>query len=281
MTIKPQQPLEQFRKHNYSIAKLFKECGLKPNQVLKLVAQPDTHVDEHDVDALSVFMKFIDSYKPHVLVNLGDFLEMNAVAHWKPSDPAPRRLVPQIKTGKKILAEINAAAGKQCKKKIYIKGNHEDWLDQYLCFQIPEVLDGLETLGVDLTIDKLLGLDKLGYDFIPLNDIVQIGPSAHFIHGYYCGTHHAKKHLDVFGVNTYYGHLHDTQSHSAVNIRGLHEAMSLGCLRTLNAKFLKGKPNNWSHAFGIFEFRIDGSYTRIAPTIIEGAMSYNGKIFKA
>ena len=91
--------------------------------------------------------------------------------------------------------------------------------------------------------------------------------------------HHAKKHLDVFGVNLAYGHLHDVQSFTGVSVKGVHEAFCLECLRSLNASFLKGKPNNWSHAFGIVEYRIDGTYTRFVPILINGRFSFNGKIF--
>ena len=162
-------------------------------------------------------------------------------------------------------------------KKFFI-GNHEDWLQQYLNLRIPEVIDGLERLGQRLDIESLLGINNSGFDGVPLNAILNVG-DAYFIHGYYTGKHHASKHLEVFGVNVYYGHLHDVQSHCAVSVKGLHEAASLGCLRSLDAPFLKGKPNNWSHAFGIFEFQYDGSYTRYMPIIVDGKFSFNGKLF--
>ena len=44
---------------------------------------------------------------------------------------------------------------------------------------------------------------------------------------------------------------------------------------------MKGKPTNWVHAFGVFEFFRDGSYTFICPRIIDGRMSIMGKVFVA
>ena len=85
--------------------------------------------------------------------------------------------------------------------------------------------------------------------------------------------------MSTFGCSIYYGHVHSVDSYSGVSVKGIHEAMSLGCLRTLQAKFLKGKPNNWSHAMGIFEFRKDGSYTRYVPIIVDGKFSFNGITF--
>lgn len=270
--------LENFTVHEVDIKELFKAAKLGKNDILRVVVQPDTHVPEYDKDAINVFCKFLKSYKPHGLINLGDFLEMGSVSHWDNKDVSPRRLVPEIKEAKKLLKQIEEAAGPQCVFKRFIVGNHEDWLNQYLTARIPEVLDGLDEIGPSLTIENLLGLKDFGYRSIPLNEILRLG-DAHFIHGYYTSANHSKKHLDVFGVNIYYGHLHDVQSYSGVSVKGTHEAMSLGCLRTLQAPFLKGKPNNWCHAFGVFEFRYDGSYTRYCPIIVDGKFSFNSKLF--
>lgn len=272
--------LLNFKVHHSDIGDMFKKAKLKKNDVFRMVVQPDTHCPEHDPRAVSVFCEFLKDYRPHGLVNLGDFLEMESVSHWRPNNPSPRRIVPELKVGIKVLKDIDAAAGPQCKYKRFLKGNHEDWLQQYLNERIPEVLDGLEELGINLELETLLGLQKLGYQFVPVNEILSVG-EAYFIHGYYTGKHHASKHLDVFGVNVYYGHVHDVQGHTGVSVKGLHEAMSLGCLRTLKADFLKGKPHNWMHAFGIFEFQYDGSYTRYAPIIIDGKFSFNGKTYSA
>lgn len=268
-----------FNTHVVSATELFKTANLKNDEIFRMIVQPDTHVEEHDHATLNAFIKFVEWYKPHGLVNLGDFMEMDAVSHWPAKDARPRRLVPQIQTGIEILSRIKEAAGKQCAFWRFIIGNHEDWLNQYLTARIPEVLDGLSELGHDLTVEGLLKLEEFGYKVIPNNEILRIGEHCHFIHGYYTCNAHAKKHLDVFGVNVYYGHLHDVQGTSTVSVNGVHEALSLGCLRSMDAAFLKGKPNNWSHAFGIFEFRSDGSFTRYVPIIIKGRFSFNGTMF--
>jgi len=275
-----QKKITNFKVHHSDIGAMFKKAKLKKNEIFKMVVQPDTHCPDHDPDAMSVFMKFLDDYRPHGLINLGDFLEMESVSHWRPNNPKPKRIVPELKIGRKLLNEITDAAGPQCKYRKFLEGNHEDWLQQYLNEKIPEVLDGLDELDINLDLKNLLGLNRLGYDFIPLNEILGVG-EAHFIHGYYTGKHHASKHLDVFGVNIYYGHVHDIQGHTGVSVKGLHEAMSLGCLRTLKADFLKGKPNNWGHSLSVFEFQSNGTYTRYSPIVVGGKFSFNGKLYTA
>lgn len=270
--------LENFLVHDASMADLFKAARLPDDGVFRLVVQPDTHVPEHDERALGAFCSFLKDYKPHGLVNLGDFLEMGPVSHWPARDASPRRFVPEVEKGREILMQIDNAAGPQCFFKRFLIGNHEDWLDQLLVEKIPEIYDGIERLGFPMRIQDFLGLKDLGYRIIPINEILRVG-SLHFIHGYYTSMHHAKKHLSVFGVNLCYGHLHDVQTHSEVSVKGVHEAFSIGCLRTLNAPFLKGKPSNWSHAFAFIEFKRDGSYTRYVPIIANGQFSLNGKTY--
>jgi len=271
--------LTHFTTHVIEPKKLFKTAKLNDDDVFRMLVMPDTHVPEHDPAAVKAFIQFGEWYKPHGIINIGDFMEMEAVSHWPARDMRPRRIVPQIQAGKEILQEINDRFGKQLIFRYYLIGNHEDWLDQYLVAKVPELFDGIENLGIKFGIAHLLNLEQYGYTVIPLNEILAIGKHCHFIHGYYTNKYHANKHLEVFGVNTYYGHLHDVQSISQVSVKGVHEAMSLGCLRDLNAPFLKGKPNNWSHAFGIFEFRKDGQFTRYVPIIINGKFSFNGQLF--
>jgi|GEM_PF-684964 len=273
-----QRKLEAFNVKEDNIADVFKLCGVGREGVLRVVVQPDTHCPEIDVAAINAFCEFLGWYKPHGIINLGDFLENESVSHWPSHSAKAKRLVPEMKVARQILDRIDSAAGKQCKYKRFLMGNHEDWIEQYLVQRIPEIIDGAEELGIKIDVDSLLGLSKRGYESVPVNDILSLG-QANFIHGYYTGTHHASKHLSVFGCNLYYGHVHDVQSHSSVSVKGLHEAMSLGCLRDLNAPFLKGKPSNWVHAFGVFEYRYDGAYTRYVPIMIDGKFSFYGKIF--
>ena len=64
-----------------------------------------------------------------------------------------------------------------------------------------------------------------------------------------------------------------------MSIDGPIEGHSLGCLCRLSAAFMKGRPNNWVHAFGIYEFFRDGTFTFTKPCIFNGRFSYNGQVF--
>jgi hypothetical protein len=144
--------------------------------------------------------------------------------------------------------------------------------------KMPEFFDGLDELDLMPDLTRLLELDKRNIQLFPVNHFLKIG-KAYFTHGLYTGRNHPVAHLTAVKGNIYYGHVHDTASAIQPGIEGLTEAASLGCLCRLDAKFMKGKPTNWVHAFGIFEFFPDGTYTFFCPKIIRGKLSVNGKVF--
>lgn len=238
-------------------------------ELTKVVVLPDMHIPEHDERALNCVKSFVDYYKPDVLVYLGDTMEMSSVSHW--DNKYPSFLKDELNKTREIMSMFN-----HVKQKVFLVGNHENWLEQYLVSHVPEILSVVKD-SMEFNMKTLLKLHD--YTLVPYNDVLKIG-HAHFVHGLYCQANHAKKHLETFGANVYYGHTHDIQAHSATSIYGIHEAMSLGCLRKLNAGFLNNKPSNWIHAFGVFEFLKDGQYSRYVPTIINGKFSFNGKLFQ-
>lgn len=266
--------IQGFYRHTLDLAKMFELAG-NPD-ILKISVQPDTHVKFRDIPAVKSYLKFLEYYQPDVHLILGDFPDCEGISHWPSSSMEPRRLVPEMKEARALLEEIKKAT-KKATSRIYCEGNHEDWINQGLS-RMPELFDGLEDFGMEVTLSKLLNLDGFGYELFPMNHLVQIG-KAHFTHGIYCGTHHAKKHLDVFKDNIYYGHVHDAQTFNTTSMSGGIEAAAQGCLCRLDAKFLKGRPNNWQHGHGVFEFRRDGSYSRYYIQIEKGISSFNGMLF--
>lgn len=268
------EKIQGFYRHVVNLEELFARAGNPPS--LKVSAQPDTHAKFMDRQAVDCYLKFLAWYQPDVHIILGDFVDCEGLSHWEPDDLKPRRLVPEMKTARDLLSRIVELTPK-CSTRIYLEGNHEHWIEKALC-EMPELFEGLAELDIEINLNSLLALKKFHYELFPLNHLVQIG-KAHFTHGIYTPAHHAKKHLDTFKTNIYYGHLHDTQETNQTSVDGPMEAASLGCLCRLDAKFLKGRPNNWVHAHGVFEFFPDGTYTFMKVRIINGRMSFAGQIF--
>lgn len=268
------EQIQGFFRHILNLEELFERAG-NP-EILKLSFQPDTHAKYRDRIALAAYKLFLQWFKPHIHLIGGDFADCEGLSHWPDASLEPRRIVPEMKESRQLLEELIAVTP-EASTRIFLEGNHENWIDQALG-KMPELFDGLADLGLDINVKKLLSLEKYGYELFPVNHLVQIG-NAHFTHGIYTGNNHAKKHLDVFKTSIYYGHLHDNQSYNQTSIHGNIEAASQGCLCRLDAKFLKGRPNNWVHGHGVFEFRRDGSYTRYFVPINSGVSSFGGILF--
>ncbi len=261
-------------RHVLDLEEMFRRAG-NP-EVLKVSAQPDTHVKFMDVPAVNSYLKFIRWYKPDVHIIMGDFADCEGLSHWPDSSLEPRRIVPEMKQARDLLQRI-CDATPSCTTRVFLEGNHEAWISMALG-RMPELFEGLEDLGIEISVKKLLNLEKYGYEMFPVNHFIQIG-KAHFTHGIYTGDNHAKTHLNKLKTTVYYGHLHDLMSRNETSMEGNVEAASLGCLCRLDAKFLKGKPCNWAHAHGVFEFFRDGSYNFYRPTINNGIASFAGYIF--
>lgn len=269
------EQIQGFFRHTLDLKEMFERAGNPAS--LRMVGQGDTHVKFKDAAAVKCYIKFLQWYQPDVHLIFGDFADCEGISHWPSDSLEPRRLIPELVEARTLLKELVAATPKATTR-IFLEGNHEDWINQAFA-RMPEFFDGIDQyLGIDLSVKTLLNLDHFQYQLFPVNHLVQIG-NAHFTHGIYTAQHHAKKHLEVYKCNIYYGHLHDDQVFNATSIYGNLEAACVGCLCRLDAKFLKGKPNNWRHLIPVWEFFPDGRYVRYFIPITEGKCSFVGQIF--
>ncbi len=240
----------------------------------KIAVIPDTHIPFEDKEAFEVAMRVVQWYKPDEIIILGDFLDCGPVSHWNKKNLRLRQtmnMADDFAVANKYLDRIQ----KICKNVVYIRGNHEKWLDDAMD-ESPE-LAGLLDLDVNLRFKQRKIRD------IPFNGVYSLGHLS-FTHGIYTTAHHSMQHATKFGRSIVYGHLHDIQlsiSVSPIDIQEKHMGLSLGCLAARNPKFMKNKPNNWQHCIGIGLIRPDGDFS-IDPVIIcRGSASYAGRIFKA
>lgn len=261
--------------HELKLRDLFDRAG-NP-YVLRGTFQSDTHIPNHDPKALGAYLKFLEWYKPHFDLIGGDLMDMAPMSHWPSDDAKPRRFKDDRRDTIDFLLKKIQILGDHCKTKIYLSGNHEDWLNQALAHKVPEFYDGMEGA---LHLKELLHLDDIGYDWIGVNEFLKIG-KLFFTHGLYTSSGHAKKHLDQLKCSIVYGHLHDTQTHNQTSISGSMESFSTGCLCKLDAPFLKGKPNNWVHSFGVIEIFRNGDFNVVLPRIRNGLLTFGKRIFKA
>ncbi len=238
----------------------------------KIVVIPDCHIPFEDKKAINVALQIAKWYKPDQIIILGDFLDCGPVSHWNKQNLRARQtmnMADDFAVANKYLDQIQ----KICKNVVYIRGNHEKWLDDAMD-ESPE-LAGLLDLDVNLHFKERKIKD------VPFNGVYSLGHVS-FTHGLYTTTNHALKHVQNFGRSIVYGHLHDVQLAirvSPIDVEDKHMGLSLGCLAAINPRFMRNRPNNWQHCVGVGMIRKDGNFN-IDPVIISrGAASYAGRTF--
>lgn len=223
--------------------------------------------------ALLCAEKVIKATKPKGILYLGDTTDMDSLCHFDKD----KRQKMEGKRYRKDIDSLKMMLDKHEKlspnaKRIYMMGNHEDWVAQHVSYH-PELEGNIDFI-------KDVGLIERGYEVVPMNFTKKLG-KAMFCHGIYTGDGHAKRMATTYSKTIFYGHLHDVQSYSFVSpidSKEVRIAQSLGCLCDLNPGYMKNKPNKWIHAFGMYYLNSDGTFQMDVKFVIKGKTVVNGKV---
>jgi len=252
---------------------------LKIREHRRAVVIPDQHYPLHDKKAVSCVHKALRIIKPDIFINLGDVGEWSSVSHWswkKKKKPPLEYLLPHIK---KEIKQVNDGINKMtmvldhvgCDERYVLTGNHDMWLNQFV--EAHPYLDGY-------TFEKACKWEERGYTVLPHNQPLVIGKLA-LIHGAYVCVHHAKKHLQQYGMSIMYGHTHDIQRFTHTRHDNSIGAWSMGCLKSMtpeNNEWLQGRLHNWGHCFGIVDFFPDGNFKVEVVEIVNGRTTVWGEV---
>jgi len=232
---------------------------------------PDTHYPLHDEAAVRCAQRAVELTKPDIFIHLGDVGEWNSISHWRYKRQKRPPLEYQLEALKPEAEAINAGLDSwdrvldkiKCEKRIMVEGNHEVWLDHFVDAHpyVPQYAP-----------KKLLRLKERGWKYNPYGEYNRAaGSHLYYYHGgHWSGQFHAKQHAEKLGASIIYGHYHDYQVHRLQHLGGAHGAWSIGCLRTLNAEWLKGAPNRWSHNFALAHIAPNGDFYIEVVDIVNG-----------
>lgn len=249
----------------------------KATPVRHALVIPDLQVPYHDVRALKLVEQVMVDHHWDEIIQLGDFMDHDSISHHNVGQLRKiegKTLFADYAVGNAILDRWQGLAPKA--KITIIEGNH-DYRTEKLVDAQPQLRGLVET-------PHGLNLKKRGIRWVPFwsaGEVYSIG-NAHFIHGKYTNEHHAKKHVTRYGVNIFYGHLHDVQCFPLV-LLGEDKTIvgqSLGCLCRYDQSWLQGAPTNWQQAFGSFHFFDDGFFTPDVIRIFKYRFYYRGKVYQ-
>lgn len=246
----------------------------KPYKVLVI---SDLHIPNHSERSLAVLEQYMADHTWDEVIYLGDFMDFDCISHHNKDNL--RGVM-----GKTIWKDYDAAVEildrhqKLCPKAkfVLIEGNHDYRIERYIDAN-PQLQGMIEVeLGLELIKRKVKWVR-----FWSKGDVYRVG-KASFIHGTYTNQYHAKKHLDNYDASIFYGHVHSVQSHTKIQRKGNPMiAQSLGCLCNLDQGYMRGKPSNWVHAFGVIHFREGGYFTPYVITIVNHSFtSPEGKTYE-
>jgi hypothetical protein len=210
----------------------------------------DLHIGQEDTAALACAEAWIAANRPATVILAGDVGEWESCSQHGTSPEAPtfradveavrgwlvrlRRLVPEARL-------------------VMLEGNHETRLTRMLTSQSP-------ALHGSLTVPDALGLAALGVEWVPEDKQPIALGSCDIAHGHQMlrggfGPKYASgKAVDVYGSpgrSVLIGHTHRRQMYRRPMAQGYAEGVLLPCLRTLQAGWLHGEVNGWSHGFAV------------------------------
>jgi len=231
----------------------------------------------HDMKAFRAALAFVKDFKPDTLILGGDMLDCGAISHHNHKKPGLTEGM-RIKTDAEecrtqIIEPLERALPRHAKK-VYLIGNHEDWLEDVSIKQ--PALEGL----LDLT--DLLGLQQ--WTVVEQGGFYNLGKLT-FIHGDQLGTadHIAKKGVLEWERSVRFGHNHTFQAYtktSALYIKLGRTGIAVPCLCTKDPKYGEGKSNRWMQGFLFGYLLPDGTYRDFVAIIVDGVAVVNGKVYR-
>ena len=201
-------------------------------------------------------------------------LDCGAISHHnkgKPGRTEGLRLKTDAEEGQAAFIEpVNEIA----KERVYITGNHEDWLN--------DLVD--ESPSLDGIVDLSSVLDLKGWTIIPQGGMFNLGKLT-FVHGDTIsgGEHVAKAAVINYERSIRFGHFHTYQVYtktSPIDYKNAKTGVAIPCLCTKTPKYGEGKPNKWIQGFNYGYVDDKGGFSDYVVVIVDGKCTVNGRLYK-
>ncbi len=251
-------------------------------EVYRVIVTPDAQVPYHDDVSMKLVEKYVATQRFDEWVDLGDFMDLDQISSFNKGKLRlleGRNISDDYRIANEILDRRLAALKKHNPRAIYtqLEGNHD--------YRIERLIDEQPQLKGLIEVPVGLRFEERGIFFVRCyseGQTYRLG-EAFFHHGLYVGGNHAKKMVEAFGVNIFYGHVHDVSQHSKTSWGrdATVVGQSLGCLCVPDLQYMKGNPHNWAQAFATFSFFEDGTFTYHVTRIVKHKfVSPEGVVFR-
>lgn len=253
---------------------------MKANASRQAVILADIHHPEICRKAFQASLSYIqrNAEKIDWVVLLGDNMNCEEISRHTKGKPRLRTRGGWQRSldsfNEEVLQPIERAVRKGTKL-IWVEGNHENWLEQWLD-ENPE-FEGA------MSFDKGLSLTARGWRIIPQGETYQIG-KAYLLHGDQIGSgmYVAKKLVDSYCATAIMGHVHTASMQTKVSQVKKNDkwiGYTLPTLGTLGPKYAKGAPNAFINGFGIVEVQDNDFINVYIPIVLDGRFAYGGVVY--
>lgn len=226
----------------------------------RTVVYGDTHFPHHDPKTLAILLAVIEDVEPDTIINLGDCADCYSISAY---DKDPTRLlglqgeIDLVRVHLHQIAQLAPTA-----QKFYLEGNHEDRLRR-LIWNLPGTaseLARLRSFQEAMTWPNLLGLDQIGWQFVPAMGQARypILPRIITKHGTvvrkWSGMS-AKGEWERYGQSGISGHVHRLGRFYTSDRNGAHTWVEAGCTCDTNPRYCEDP--NWQSGFVVIEHTKD------------------------
>lgn len=239
----------------------------------------------HDESCVAIYLAVARLYQPKVIVVEGDLFDFPTLSTKFASDPVFMQLLNYvIRSGYLFLAALRAACPNA--RIVYIEGNHEKRLREYVKRLAPELLH-LKREGDDqpmLSVPYLLRLGELGVEYVgPYGEHVWFPEfDARGLHGEKYGSSGgetvAKMLKEYPGENSFCGHVHRCEHAMKTSmiggVRRVHWAIACGTGALIDGTVPGPKYADWQNGFGAIWQRNRASVHEI----VDGAVVIAGRV---
>ena len=244
----------------------------------------DAHWPTTDKPTFQAMRDFIQRNRRRIagVIDLGDTFDNASIAHHNKNKPlfqVPGSFAAETESfEQEFLTPLEAALPRRASK-IIITGNHTRFETDYI-EEHPELAG---------TIDRFaaLKLKERGWQIVPLGMSYQLGKLT-CIHGdqlsgaYGSAAMPARKAVEVYSSNVIQAHTHSPQSFCKVSPVNLEEKrMGYVCpiLGSINAHYMRNRPNSWAHGFCVADVRPDGNFNLYTIIVCRGEFSFGGEVY--
>lgn len=224
----------------------------------------DIHLPLHDRPALMATASYLKEKNIDALILNGDVLDCSNLTRHSQRRAMRYTWGQELEVARAFFSSLRVLFPKI--PILYMEGNHENWVKQYLVRQAPQ-------LSGDYELEKVLGLEQLGIQWLPEDRVVKYG-KLYIMHGHQLhiggSMNVAEKVLRKAGVNVMVGHWHQQAYYEKKNlVDEIHACWINGALCDLHPDYMPY--NNHGHGFAMIEMLdSDGTFNVVQRKVKNG-----------